>query len=116
MWRCQPVQERTSYWSRPTSPFAASKEASMVHLVPAEVDPGFGTGRVVGSEPFRRMLDGANDEKDETEDRRGAEGEDCAGGAAGTVDGCGPVATVRSPPEPDLRLEEAAAGAGGPRL
>src|SRR3954471_17157419 len=61
-----------------------------------EVDPGFGTGRVVGSEPFRRMLDGANDEKDETEDRRGAEGEDCAGGAAGTVDGCGPVATVRS--------------------
>src|SRR5215212_10539163 len=81
-----------------------------------EVDPGFGTGRVVGSEPFRRMLDGANDEKDETEDRRGAEGEDCAGGAAGTVDGCGPVATVRSPPEPDLRLEEAAAGAGGPRL
>src|SRR3954465_1526448 len=82
----------------------------------SEVDPGFGTGRVVGSERFRRMLDGANDEKDETEDRRGAEGEDCAGGAAGTVDGCGPVATVRSPPEPDLRLEEAAAGAGGPRL
>src|SRR3954466_6678679 len=74
-----------------------------------EVDPGFGTGRVVGSERFRRMLDGANDEKDETEDRCGAEGEDCAGGAAGTVDGCGPVATVRSPPEPDLRLEEAAA-------
>ena len=27
------------------------------------MDPGFGTGRVVGSEPFRRMLDGANDEK-----------------------------------------------------
>jgi transposase InsO family protein len=25
MWRCQPVQERTSYWSRPTSPLAASK-------------------------------------------------------------------------------------------
>ena len=32
---------------------------------------------------------------------------------AGAVDGSGPVAAVRGPPEPDLRLEEAAAGAGG---
>ena len=36
------------------------------------------------------MLDGADDEEDEREDRRGSEGEDCAGGAAGAVDGCGP--------------------------
>ena len=35
IWRCQPVQERTSYWSRPTSPFAASKHASMVQRAPA---------------------------------------------------------------------------------
>src|SRR4051795_1904261 len=34
-WRCQPVQERTSYSSSPTSPFAASKQASIVQRVPA---------------------------------------------------------------------------------
>ena len=34
-------------------------------------------------------LDGADDEKDETKDRRGAEGEDRAGGAAGAVDSAG---------------------------
>src|SRR4051812_41466490 len=33
--RCQPVQDRTSYWSSPTSPFAASKRASIVQRVPA---------------------------------------------------------------------------------
>src|SRR3954449_7397985 len=33
--RCQPVQDRTSYWSSPTSPFAASKQASIVQRVPA---------------------------------------------------------------------------------
>ena len=37
------------------------------------------------------MLDGADEEEDETEDRRGAEGQDRAGGAAGAVDGRGPV-------------------------
>jgi Transposase len=38
------------------------------------------------------VLDGADDEEDETEDRCGAEGEDRRGGAAGAVD-CGrPVA------------------------
>ena len=36
--------------------------------------------------------------------------------AAGAVDGGGSVATVRGPPEPNLRMEEAAAGAGGPSL
>ena len=35
MWRCQPVQERTSYWSRPTSPLAASKQASIAQRIPA---------------------------------------------------------------------------------
>src|ERR671913_266169 len=33
-WRCQPVQERTSYWSRPTSPLASSKQLSMVQRLP----------------------------------------------------------------------------------
>ena len=33
--RCQPVQERTSYSSSPTSPLAASKQASIVQRVPA---------------------------------------------------------------------------------
>jgi len=33
--RCQAVQVRTSYWSRPTSLLAASKQDSMVHRVPA---------------------------------------------------------------------------------
>lgn len=52
------------------------------------------------------VLDGADDEEDETEDRRAAEGEDRAGGAAGAVDSGGLVATVRSSPESDLRLEK----------
>ena len=63
--------------------------------------------------PFR-LIDGADDdEEDETEDRRGAEGEDRPGGAAGAGDGGGPGAALRGPSEPDLCLEEAAAGAGG---
>ena len=36
------------------------------------------------------MLDGADDEEDKTEDRRGIEGEGCAGGAARAGDGSGP--------------------------
>ena len=36
--------------------------------------------------------------------RRGAEGEDRAGDAAGAVDGDGPVAAILGSPEPDLRL------------
>src|SRR5882672_2213964 len=60
------------------------------------------------------MLDGADhDEADETEDRWGAEGADRVGGAARAVDGVGPGAALRGPPEPDLRVEEAAAGARG---
>jgi len=35
MGRCQAVQVRTSYWSSPTSPLAASKQASMLQRVPA---------------------------------------------------------------------------------
>ncbi len=34
-WRCQPVQERTSYWSSPTPPVACSKQPSIVQRVPA---------------------------------------------------------------------------------
>jgi hypothetical protein len=30
MWRCQPVQVRTSYWSKPTSPLASSRPASIL--------------------------------------------------------------------------------------
>src|SRR5258708_26048375 len=60
------------------------------------------------------MLDGADhDEADETEDRWGAEGADRVGGAARAVDGDGAGAALRGPPEPDLRVEEAAAGARG---
>src|SRR3954447_19929143 len=33
--RCHPVQDRTSYSSSPTSPLAASKQASIVQRVPA---------------------------------------------------------------------------------
>src|SRR5689334_10408664 len=34
-WRYQPVQLRTSYWARPTSCLAASKQISTVQRVPA---------------------------------------------------------------------------------
>jgi Protein of unknown function (DUF3768) len=61
------------------------------------VDPGFGTGGVVGAEPFCR-LDGAEHDEDETEDRCGAEGEDCLGGAARAGDGCGPGTTLSRDP------------------
>src|SRR5260370_7996516 len=60
------------------------------------------------------MADGAEDDKaDETEDRRSAEGEDCVGGNAGAGDGGRSGPALRGPPEPDLRLEEAASGARG---
>ncbi len=35
MWRYQPVQLRTSYWSSPTSPLACSKASSIVQRRPA---------------------------------------------------------------------------------
>src|SRR5258708_10176621 len=60
------------------------------------------------------MLDGADhDDADETEDRWGAEGADRVGGAARAVDDDGAGAALRGPPEPDQRVEEAAAGARG---
>src|SRR6266852_3062835 len=60
------------------------------------------------------MADGAeDDEADETEDRRSAEGEDCVGGNAGAGDGGRSGPALRGPPEPDLRLEEAAFGTRG---
>src|SRR5688500_12489377 len=34
VWRCQPVQERTSYWSRPTWRLASLKTSSMIHRAP----------------------------------------------------------------------------------
>src|SRR5436305_15265085 len=59
------------------------------------------------------VLDGADDEEDETDDRCGAEAEDCAGGAAGAGDCSRPGAALSGASEPGLRLEEAAAGARG---
>jgi transposase len=48
----------------------------------AELDPDFGTGRLIG-EAAVALLDGADDdEENTTKDRRGAEGEDRLGGAA----------------------------------
>jgi hypothetical protein len=49
-----------------------------------EVDPRFGTTRLVGNWPFRLVNGADDDEENETEDRRGAEGEDRFGGGAGT--------------------------------
>src|SRR5229473_3591320 len=63
------------------------------------------------------MADGAeDDEADETEDRRSAEGEDCVGGNAGAGDGGRSGPALRGPPEPDLRLEEAGARGEGVRF
>lgn len=42
-----------------------------------------------------------------------AKGEDRLGGVAGAGDNCRFGATLRDPSEPDLRLGEAASGAGG---
>src|SRR4029077_990220 len=79
--------------------------------------PGF-WGRLTNWKRSRSVpANGAeDDEEDETEDRRSAEGEDCLGGTAGAGDRCGPGATVRGPPESDLRLEEATAGTSSTRL
>ena len=61
------------------------------------------------------MIDGADDEEEQTEDRCGVEGEDCAGGVAGTIDGCRSCATVRGASEPiyawKKQLQEQAARA-----
>src|SRR3954465_8738591 len=57
------------------------------------------------------VLDGADDEEDETDDRCGAEGEDCAGGVAGAGDCSRPGAALSGASEPGLCLEEEAAGA-----
>ena len=77
-----------------------------------EVDPGFGSS-CVWSAVRSIMIDGADHEGIETEDRRGADGEDRLGGDWRAVDGGGPGPTARGPSELDLRLEEAASGAGG---
>jgi hypothetical protein len=53
------------------------------------------------------LINGANDdEEDETTDRRRAEGEDRAGGAAGAGDGRRLGSALRDPSEPDLRLKK----------
>jgi hypothetical protein len=44
------------------------------------------------------MVDGANDEEDETEDQRCTEGKDRPGGGAGTIDDCGFGTTVSPAP------------------
>src|SRR5260370_37549913 len=78
-----------------------------------EVDPGNGTGGLIGSRCRSVVVDGADDGEDETEDRCGTEGEDRAGGVAGAGD-CGRSgAALSGSPEPGLCLEEAAAAARG---
>jgi transposase len=61
------------------------------------------------------VVDGADDEEDETEDRCGAESENRAGGATGTGDCVGPRPAIPSSPEPDYawkkQLQEQAARA-----
>src|SRR3954451_8606752 len=57
------------------------------------------------------VLDGADDEEDETDDRCGAEGEDLAGSVAGAGDCSRSGAALSGASEPGLCLEEAAAGA-----
>jgi transposase len=59
-----------------------------------EVAPVWDQGRNWGARGSV-LLDGADDEKKKMEDRRGAEGEDRAGGAARAVDGGRPVAALR---------------------
>src|SRR5512132_3581986 len=80
-----------------------------------EADPDFGTRGLIG-EVGSVVVDGADDEEAETEDRCGAEGEDRPGGAAGAGDGSGSRRALRGRPQSDLRLEEAAAGQCGPCL
>lgn len=55
-------------------------------------------------------------QKDETEDRCGAEGEDRPGGVARACDGARAGPALSGSSQPDLHLEEAAVGAGGESL
>jgi hypothetical protein len=54
------------------------------------------------------MVDGANEEGDETKDRCDLESGDRPGGVAGTIDECGFGETEPGPPQPDLRVEKGA--------
>ena len=77
--RCQPVQDRTSYSSSPTSPLAASKQASIVQRVPAtrtrsaSVGPLGRQGQVVGQ--LVRLVELAPDQEPLLPAGRGAAAE-----------------------------------------
>ncbi len=49
-----------------------------VHAQTGEVDPDFGTRGLVGKAAVSLLNGADHDEENETEDRRSAEGEDCA--------------------------------------
>src|SRR5579864_3227908 len=112
------ISKETKAWlaTQPEGRFSfvfTPKHGSWLNLVEGEVDPGNGTGGLIGSWCRSVVVDGADDGEDETEDRCGAEGEDRAGGAAGAGD-CGRSgAALSGSPEPGLCLEEAAAAACG---
>src|SRR6476660_6030494 len=59
------------------------------------------------------LINGADHEEDETENRCGAEGKDRLGGAARTINGDGSGAALPGAREPDLCLEETASGSSG---
>lgn len=64
-WRCHAVQVRTSYWSKPTSPLAASKHDSTVQRAPAtrtSIANGVPSGaKVTQPQPHRDGLRQAQD-------------------------------------------------------
>src|SRR5215470_13706680 len=59
------------------------------------------------------LINGADHEEDETENRCGAEGEDRLGSAARRINGDGSGAALPGACEPDLCVEEAASGSSG---
>jgi hypothetical protein len=59
------------------------------------------------------LINGADHEEDERENRYRAEGEDRLGGAARTINGDGSGAEPPGAYEPDLGAEEAASGSSG---
>jgi hypothetical protein len=72
------------------------------------VAPAFGTTGLFDGSLLRKVWNGAEQGEDEAEDRRGAEGQDRAGGAAQAGDGERLGAALSGSSEPGLRVEEAA--------
>lgn len=75
-----------------------------------EAVPDFEAGRLSGSWYRFVGADGADDEWNETEVRRGVQGTGCLGGGTGGCDGGGTGGPSRRSSQSDLRLEEATSG------